>query len=153
MDERLKRIKEIEKTRNILARERDELQKEIREEKESKILENRNKEIGKYYKLKSKLNRSDSYENLIAFKILKLDEYNPLTTARCLAIIDGYGNGAYKEYGVLNKTLFIWSYDENRMMHNEGDALTIDFFEEISEDEFLKIKNEMLENIENRDIM
>ena len=145
MDERLKRIKEIEEERDKLAIERDKLQSEIREEKEKIEKEEKSSFIGKYFKA---INKSNSYKDVIAFKILSLDIYDPLKTARCLAIIDNTKEKVDKNIGVINQRMHLWSYDTLRMMNKKGDALTIDFFKEISEEEFLKIKKETLLKME-----
>lgn len=146
MDTRIERIREIEAQRFNLAIERDKLQNEIREENLKKQKEERCLYIGKYFK-KKKFAKSESYGNIFAFKILSLDD-DKNDYAMCLTLCDGIKNSCWNEKGIINQVMSLWVYDSNRMIHKECDALTIDLFEEITKEEFDKLKNELLNELE-----
>ena len=147
MDKRLEKIEEIEKQRDALAKERDAIRKEIDEEKRKQELDERITYIGKCYKLK-RLCKSESYPNVIAFKILSIDSEDRSYYARCVTITKGHRYTCWTEYGILNQVLSLWYYDTKRMMHNSSDKRTIELFEEISEEEFNIMKEEAYKNIE-----
>ena len=149
MDKRLERIKEIEKTRRALAYERDELEREINLERNSKVNTERQSFVGKYFKLKQ-FEKSQSYPAVIAFKIISLNdkESNEIKEARCLSIISGRGKAIWEEYGVLNMMMHLWSYDKLAMMMKADSPKVIDKFKEITEEEFYEIYNNTLKDIE-----
>ena len=147
MDDRLKRIEEIEKQRNELAKERDAIRKEIDDENKKEKYNKRMENIGKCFVLKKGL-KSESFPNVIAFKILSIDSEEKSQYARCLTITSGYRYTCWPEKGIINQVLSLWFYDTNRMMHKPTDKCTIELFEEIPEEEFNKLKEEAYKTIE-----
>ena len=144
--DKLKRIQEINKIRNELARERNELEKSIKEEREKEIFTERIKFVGKCFELK-KGKISESYPNVIAFKIISIDENQSFNYAKCLSVCDGTRYTCWPERGILMETLGLWTSDSRNLMVHEDSELTIDYFEEIDEEKFNKIYENILDEI------
>ena len=140
-------IEDIKKIRSLLYDEINKMESAEKARLEKETLEERKKFIGKYFKIK-KGAKSESYSNVLAFKILEIVEDSGHTSARCLTLCDGYQNTCWVEVGILNQVMSLWLPDKFRMMYSVGDTRTIDLFKEIGEEEFNELKNNLLSKAE-----
>lgn len=149
MDTRIERINELEDIINKARKERDLLKNEIINEKNKNINNERKKYIGKCFILINKNIKSKSYENVYAFKILSFEQEDEreLKYVRCLTLCNGYNKSCWKEIGIINQVMSLWSPDTLKMISSPQDIKTIDLFKEISNEDFKELLNKSINKL------
>lgn len=135
------RIRQIDKEREKLRLEQKEYEDYFANKRRNTELDNHKKYIGKCYITKNLKNNNNS--DVKAFKIINVLDTPNERNALCTTLINGC-----REYGVQNMVLGIWCANERRMMSNESDPKMIDFYNEITQEEFKSLYREYLNNIE-----
>lgn len=139
------RMKEIDKIRDELKNEKSEYENYFFQKRLEQELEDRRKFIGKCF-----YNKDRSYKNnnnwLYAFKIIDILEEPNSRYANCVALITGYRNTCWTEYGIQEMTLPLWCPNSNRIMSN-GEPNLIEYYEEISNEEFKEMVEKYKDNL------
>ena len=138
------RIREIENQRTHLARERDDLKRQVDEidkvEKDKMYLSI----VGKCYKLKLTENiKSSGLEKTYAFKVL---EHKQNGLYRVVRIDTRIPHGKHF-HSVRDTSMYLFYTDTNRMMAKSTDTKLINKFEEITDEEFKEIFGELMEEL------
>lgn len=140
------RIKEIDKERNKLRDEKEKYEKYFSEKKKQDELELHKSYIGKYF---VSLGLEDNeYDYIKAFKVLSIGDYR--SDAVCEALINGERDCIEKAYGIEILTLRLWSNNRLEWRYNPSAAKVIDFYREISEEEFEELFNEYFEKLKGK---
>ena len=94
------------------------------------------------------------YENtnkhIKAFKIIDVLEPHNENYAVCITLIDGLNSTCWNEYGLKIMTLNVWGYNKFQMINKESDPKVIDFYKEITQEEFEKLYHEYQSNLEDK---
>lgn len=143
VDEAKRRVKEIEAERRKLADERDALEREIHKVGQEKEDELRKAMIGRCYCRKNKRTSfcDETYSDVIAFRVNKIS--NIYNCINCLCVLDS-------DYGVyyLGKRVIDPFHSAIKMMMTPDDCpKVIDRFEEISEEEFNAMCNDVFKKL------
>ena len=139
------RMKEIDKERSALAFEKKRLEVYFYNKKMQDKAKEHEEYVGKCYaKIGPSKNNRNGYVK--AFKILKASNEN---SAFCLTLIDGYRSTCFHEYGIQIMTLGLWTANTPRMMPDPNDLMMIDFYKEISQEEFEALYREHFNYLEN----
>lgn len=143
------RMKEIDEERDTLRKEREKYEKYFYDKKSKEKAKDHEKYIGKCFVSK---NISENEEKHIkAFKILKVLEHPNEDCVECITLIDGYRYTCWNEFGVQHMTLPLWTpNDTGRFLHAEPDPLMIDFYEEVTQDDFNKLYTSYKSDIESK---
>lgn len=146
MDTRKEKLKQLYSEKERISSEIHKIEHELRDEiiddKFAKIKINE----GKYFKLK-KFEKSQSLPGVKAFFIKTIENNNGTFVANAIVLFDGMGKYCV-EAGIKTASLHLWTADIPRMMSFDNDKKTIECFEEISPDEYEKIKKEILMKLE-----
>ena len=146
-NEMKKRMNEINQEEKKLRLERDEYEKYFHNKKRRELLNNHNKFIGKCFAIKN--NQENKYKNVKSFKILralsKLNEYY----AECIVLIESENN-CLKGFGVQLMELPIWAPNEIKLINKESDPKIIDFYEEITQEDFNGLYRAYKQKIEDK---
>ena len=145
------RMKEIDQERNKLASERKDYENYFANKKQQDRLKDHKEYIGKCYSAKEGYHGyANKNKHIRAFKIIDVLEPHHENYAVCVALIDGLRNTCWNEYGVNIMTLNVWGYNELRMINRESDPKVIDFYKEITQEEFEKLYHEYQGNLEDK---
>ena len=128
------RMKEIDKERDKLRSERQKYENYFEDKKRRELLDDHKNYIGKCFVTCEKIENEQKY--LKAFKILNILDSPNERYASCIALIDGCRSTCWKEYGVQIMTIGLWTMNKLRMMRSNSDSKVIDFYKEISQEEF-----------------
>ena len=128
------RIKEIDKERNNLRKEKEEYEKYFLDKRLKEQLNNRKQYIGKCFI--SKNESSNEQKQIKAFKVLDILENSNERCAECIAIVDGYESNCWNVKAIKNQVIGLWTHNKLRLMNSELDPKVIDFYREISQEEF-----------------
>lgn len=139
------RMKQIDKERDALRFEKEKYEKYFSNKRREQALENNKTYIGKCFITRGMSDNEQKY--IKAFKILEILDNPNESYALCEVLIDGCRYTCFKEYGIQIMTLGLWTHNNLRLMNKESDPNMIDFYKEISEDEFQKLYTEHLNNI------
>ena len=139
------RMKEIDKIREKLKNEKEEYENYFYQKRLEQELENRRKFIGKCFVSNYNCVQDNNNKWLMAFKIIDILEEPNSRYANCIALISGYRNTAWSEYGIQEMTLPLWVPNSNRLM-NKCELNLIEFYEEINAEKF----KEMAEKYKNK---
>ena len=142
------RMKEIDNERNKLKEEREIYEKYFSDKKSKERLEDRKQYIGKCFISKNEQNNKQ--KQIKAFKILEIIGYPNERYTQCIALIDGYESNCWNVKAVKIQVIGLWTYNENKLMNNESDPKVIDFYEEISQEEFEKLYREYQNDLDNK---
>lgn len=143
-EEMKNRMKEIDEIRASLRDERNIYEDYFDKKKRGKEMESRRCFIGKCFA--SLGIKENKYSYVKAFQILDVLYPPNERYAECLAIIDGVRTSAWEEKGVLKMVIPLWTHNVTRLMPKEGDLKIIDYYQEIEEDIF----NDMIDDINER---
>lgn len=141
------RMKEIDKERNNLRKERKEYEKYFSDKRLKEQLNNHKQYIGKCFI--SKNESSNENKQLKAFKVLGILENPNERYAECIALVDGYESNCWNVKAIKNQTVGLWT-DNNRLMNIETDLKVIDFYKEISQEEFELLYREYQNDLEDK---
>ena len=142
------RIKEIDKERDNLRKEKEEYEKYFSDKKLKEQLDNRKKYIGKCFISKNELNNEK--KQIKAFKVLRILENPNERYAECIAIVDGYESNCWNVKAIKNQVIGLWTYNTLRLMNKETDPKVIDFYKEISQEEFETLYREYQNDLEDK---
>lgn len=142
------RIKEIDKERDNLRKEKEEYEKYFSDKRLKEQLDNRKKYIGKCFISKNELNNEK--KQIKAFKVLRILENPNERYAECIAIVDGYESNCWNVKAIKNQVIGLWTYNTLRLMNKETDPKVIDFYKEISQEEFETLYREYQNDLEDK---
>ena len=142
------RIKEIDKERNNLRKEKEEYEKYFLDKRLKEQLDNRKKYIGKCFI--SKNESSNEQKQIKAFKVLGILENPNERYAECIALVDGYESNCWNVKAIKNQVIGLWTNNKFRLMNNESDLKVIDFYREISQEEFETLYREYNNDLEDK---
>lgn len=134
------RMKEIDKERNKLKEEREGYEKYFSDKKLKEQLNDHKQYIGKCFI--SKDYSENEQKQIKAFKVLEILESPNERYAQCIALIDGYESNCWNVKAIKNQVVGLWTHNRLRLMNNESDPKVIDFYKEISQEEFEKLYKE-----------
>lgn len=140
------RMKEIDKIRNELKNEKEEYENYFYKKRLDQELEDRRKFIGKCFDIRYINVNNNNNKWLRAFKIIDILEEPNSRYANCIALISGYRNTAWSEYGIQVMTLPLWVPNSNRLM-SKYELNMIEFYEEISAEDFAKMFSKYYDNL------
>lgn len=90
----------------------------------------------------SKNFRENEQNQIKAFKVLEILESPNERYARCVALIDGYESNCWNVKAIKNQVIGLWTHNKLRLMNSESNPKVIDFYKEISQEEFEKLYRE-----------
>lgn len=131
------RMKEIDKERNKLKEEREKYEKYFSDKKLKEQLDDYKQYVGRCFT--SKNFRENEQNQIKAFKVLEILESPNERYARCVALIDGYESNCWNVKAIKNQVIGLWTHNKLRLMNSESDPKVIDFYKEISQEEFEKL--------------
>lgn len=144
-DEQMReRIKEIDSIRVYLKAEKEEYLMAIyeKEEQAERILHEQC--IGKCFITKNLPDNRNSH--IKAFKVIEIP-VRPNDYARCLILESGSRTDIWNTWGISNTVLGLWTSNDKRKIPNKTDKKVIDFYQEISEEEFADLYRQFLEEV------
>lgn len=130
-----KRMKEIDQERYKLSLEKKEYENYLYDKLTQDRMKDHKEFIGKCFTIKD-TSKNNKNKPVKAFKIIEILEVPNENYALCVALIDGFRSTCWMDYGVQIMTLGLWNSDANRMIGNPSDPRVIDFYDEISQEEF-----------------
>ena len=142
------RIKEIDKERDNLRKEKEEYEKYFSDKKLKEQLNNHKQYIGKCFL--SKNESSNEQKQIKAFKVLRILENPNERYAECIALVDGYESNCWNVKAIKNQVIGLWTNNTLRLMNKETDPKVIDFYKEISQEEFETLYREYQNNLEDK---
>ena len=142
------RIKEIDKERNNLRKEKEEYEKYFLDKRLKEQLKKRKKYIGKCFISKNELNNEE--KQIKAFKVLRILENPNEEYAECIALVDGYESNCWNVKAIKNQVIGLWTNNKFRLMNKETDPKVIDFYKEISQEEFETLYREYQNNFKDK---
>ena len=142
------RIKEIDKERDNLRKEKEEYEKYFSDKRLKEQLDNRKKYIGKCFISKNELNNEQ--KQIKAFKVLRILENPNEEYAECIALVDGYESNCWNVKAIKNQVIGLWTNNKFRLMNKETDPKVIDFYKEISQEEFETLYREYENDLEDK---
>lgn len=134
------RMKEIDEIRRNLSQEKLEYEKYFDDKRKTEEDKKKQSFCGKCFILKDEDELKDYPDDdyVKAFKIIKVIDRN---YAECIIITEGIREGIQEEIGISRMNLGLWTYSFHRKFRR-SDALVIDCYKEISEEEFNNFINE-----------
>ena len=142
------RIKEIDKERDNLRKEKEEYEKYFSDKKLKEQLNNHKQYIGKCFI--SKNESSNEQKQIKAFKVLRVLENPNERYAECIALVDGYESNCWNVKAIKNQVIGLWTHNTLRLMNKETDPKVIDFYKEISQEEFEILYREYQNDLEDK---
>ena len=145
-EEKRKRIELLEKGMNKLRKERDKLQKQINNDRQKKELKKRMKLVGKCFSMNtmSDVYLSNENSNIKAFKVLEVFDYPTEGFAKCLILYDSENINWYQDKSIKIGAIGLWIPNELRLVSDPSQPMVIDFYDEISNEEFESLFNDYL---------
>ena len=142
------RIKEIDKERYNLRKEKEEYEKYFSDKRLKEQLNNHKQYIGKCFI--SKNESSNDQKQIKAFKVLRVLESPNERYAECIALVDGYESNCWNVKAIKNQVIGLWTNNKFRLIGSETDPKVIDFYKEISQEEFETLYREYQNNLEDK---
>ena len=142
------RIKEIDKERDNLRKEKEEYEKYFSDKKLKEQLNNHKQYIGKCFI--SKNESSNEQKQIKAFKVIGILENPNERYAECIALVDGYESNCWNVKAIKNQVIGLWTNNKFRLMNSETDLKVIDFYKEISQEEFETLYREYQNNLKDK---
>ena len=142
------RMKEIDEERNNLRKEREEYEKYFSNKKLNEQLNEHKQYIGKCFI--SKNEPSNEHKQIKAFKVLGILENPNERYAECIVLVDGYESNCWNVKAIKNQVIGLWTYNKLRLMNSESDPKVIDFYREISQEEFETLYREYNNDLEDK---
>ena len=147
-EEMRNRIKEIDKERYNLRKEKEEYEKYFLDKRVKERLNNNKQYIGKCFI--SKNESSNDQKQIKAFKVLRILENPNERYAECIALINGYESNCWNVKAIKNQVIGLWTNNKFRLMGSETDLKVIDFYREISQEEFETLYREYQKSLEDK---
>lgn len=133
------RMKEIDRERDKLRKEKEEYESYFHNKKKEEALSSHRVFVGKCFITKDF--RDNKQKHIKAFKIIEL--CNQERYAKCIALVDRtIVPDECKEYGIQIVKLGLWTPNQLCLMNKPDDPKIIDYYKEISQGEF----NELYDN-------
>lgn len=142
------RMKEINNERNKLKEEREEYEKYFSDKRLKEQLNDHKQYIGKCFI--SKNEASNEQKQIKAFKVLGILENPNERYAECITLVDGYESNCWNVKAIKNQVIGLWTHNKLRLMNSESDLKVIDFYKEISQEEFETLYREYENDLENK---
>ena len=142
------RIKEIDKERYNLRKEKEEYEKYYSDKRVKERLNNHKQYIGKCFI--SKNESSNDQKQIKAFKVLRVLESPNERYAECIALVDGYESNCWNVKAIKNQVIGLWTNNKFKLMGSELDPKVIDFYKEISQEEFETLYREYQNNLKDK---
>ena len=142
------RIKEIDKERYNLRKEKEEYEKYFSDKRLKEQLNNHKQYVGKCFL--SKNESSNENKQIKAFKVLRILENPNEKYAECIALVDGYESNCWNVKAIKNQVIGLWTNNTLRLMNKETDPKVIDFYKEISQEEFETLYREYQNDLEDK---
>ena len=142
------RMKEIDNERNMLKKEREEYEKYFSDKRIKEQLDNHKQYVGKCFL--SKNESSNEKKQIKAFKVIGILENPNERYAECIALVDGYESNCWNVKAIKNQVIGLWTPNRLRLMHKETDPKVIDFYKEISQEEFETLYREYKNDLEDK---
>ena len=142
------RIKEIDKERYNLRKEKEEYEKYFSDKKLKEQLNNHKQYIGKCFISKNEL--SNEQKQIKAFKVLRILENPNERYAECIVLVDGYESNCWNVKAIKNQVIGLWTHNKFRLRNSESEPKVIDFYREISQEEFETLYREYQNNLEDK---
>ena len=142
------RIKEIDKERYNLRKEKEEYEKYFSDKRLKERLNNNKQYIGKCFI--SKNESSNDQKQIKAFKVLRVLENPNERYAECIALVDGRESNCWNVKAIKNQVIGLWTNNKFRLMGSETDPKVIDFYKEISQEEFETLYREYNNDLEDK---
>ena len=142
------RIKEIDKERYNLRKEKEEYEKYFSNKRVKERLNNNKQYIGKCFI--SKNESSNDQKQIKAFKVLRVLESPNERYAECIALVDGYESNCWNVKAIKNQVIGLWTNNKFRLIGSETDPKVIDFYKEISQEEFETLYREYQNNLKDK---
>lgn len=143
------RMKEIDAEREKLRNEKKQYEDYFYNNKQEEKFKNHKEHIGKCYVAIDELKGNEN-KHIKAFKVVNVLEPHHENYALCATLIDGFRSTCWNEYGVQLMTLGLWTANTNRMISSPNDPKTIDFYKEITQEEFESLYREYSGNLEDK---
>lgn len=141
------RIREINREQNKLRAEKQEYERCLIAKKEEEEKKSHEIYVGKCYLTKGLANNQNG--DIKAFKILKQLEDSESKYVQCLVVIEGCRGTCYGSYGVEMMVLNPWSQNKPQLLGRDDAPKMIDFYSEISQEEFENLCKSHMQVIEN----
>ena len=132
-EQRREHMKEIETQLDKLREERREHEKYFREKNKKTKYEEHCSFTGKCFVTKE-LNDNKN-KHVKAFKVLEVLELNE-NYARCIILTNGIERNCWDTHSIKIEVLPLWTQNKMSMIYSEEDLKVIDYYREISSDEF-----------------
>ena len=142
------RIKEIDKERDNLRKEKEEYEKYFSDKRLKEQLNNHKQYIGKCFISKNEL--SNEQKQIKAFKVLRILENPNERYAECIVLVDGYESNCWNVKAIKNQVIGLWTRNKFRLRNSESEPKVIDFYKEISQEEFETLYREYQNNLEDK---
>ncbi len=148
------RMKEIDKERDMLREEREGYEKYFSDKRLKEQLNNRKQYIGKCFISKNEL--TNEQKQIKAFKVLRILENPNESYAECIVLIDGYDSNYWNVKAIKNQVIGLWVHNKLRLMSSKLDSKVVDFYKvidyyrEISQEEFETLYREYKNDLEDK---
>lgn len=142
------KIEVIDRKIDALCIEKASYRKQLCSDKENEEKARCEKYVGKYFKTKGLEDNITDY--VYAFKILNLERDFDFRYARCLSVINGHRSSSIKEYGISVITHPIFYANKRNMIYDDSTPKMIDYYQEISEEEFKEIYKQYIDKFEKK---
>lgn len=142
------RIKEIDKERDNLRKEKEEYEKYFSDKRLKEQLNNHKQYIGKCFISKNEL--SNEQKQIKAFKVLRILENPNERYAECIVLVDGYESNCWNVKAIKNQVIGLWTRNKFRLRNSESEPKVIDFYKEIPQEEFETLYREYQNNLEDK---
>ena len=142
------RIKEIDKERNNLKKEREEYEKYFSDKRIKEQLNSYKQYVGKCFV--SNNEQSNEQKQIKAFKVLRILENPNERYAECIVLVDGYESNCWNVKAIKNQVIGLWNHNKSRLINKETDPKIIDFYKEISQEEFETLYREYKNDLEDK---
>lgn len=126
------RIKEIDREREKLRKEKEEYENYLYQQEKLRELTDHERFIGKCYTADKP---NTEFGHVKAFKILEIIN-NKERYARCLVLINGYEHSCWPIHGIQKMVLPLWCKSRAGFLTRASDPDVIELFKEMPEEEF-----------------
>lgn len=140
-EEMRERIKEIKKEEDVLMAERAKYEQYFADKKRENELSELKSFIGKYFITRNL--DTNKNKHIKAFKIFNIGD---MRYAECVVLIDSFNNGI-REFGIKTMNLPLWHQSLFRTNRREPEPKMIDMYTEILEEEFVKMRDEVVQEL------
>lgn len=138
------RMREIDRERDKLRKEKEEYESYFHNKKKEEALNNHRAFVGKCFVTKDL--RDNKKKHIKAFKIIGLDSQSE-RYAECVALLD---KTIEKDCGIQIMKLGLWTPNQFKLMNKPDDPKIIDYYREISQEEFNVLYRSYLQKLNDK---